>query len=534
MRDRMRDDGGFAMMAVVMGIGALIFIVIVIFQSAVREYHGAQYQRRDDTIIAGAEGMLERYAAKLTIDPRYYQNFVDQAELPRRCTDATSSNYGLTAQPGDAWYDECQTWDYPTVGSFFDHPLLSGRTDIGADDIGTLLTVQPPTAGDVGVTLTIVSGEEEFGQNRAVEAVISPQAISEFAFLVEQSLRFGSGAVINGKIYVGEDLDFDPSPVQGVVHRNVYAEDAIGHTSGYGPPIFADGSRAYDGIGEYLDIRSVYPDPLDFANFWDDLDLIRQVACGGGGLCLSRSANPSLGLTSTPTAWLLEPSVSGSQSRVKVSVAYSNTTTSCLTAEEWWWLNSQSASWTTLGTYDVPPNGVIWVDGHTVIGKPGAAAVIGQPTTIYAGSVGSPKNVVIGTDITYQNGVSGTTVLGLIASDEVWVNPNAVGSDRILTINTAMLTQNGSFQVARDCGTSGSSVLPYSGGVPIATLNTNGSMAIRYTGDVAAHFGTRNYGFDDRLESLRPPLFPLMGDTWTYGAWSEVTLPCWAQRTGCG
>jgi hypothetical protein len=103
--------------------------------------------------------------------------------------------------------------------------------------------------------------------------------------------------------------------------------------------------------------------------------------------------------------------------------------------------------------------------------------------------------VVIGTDVTYQSGVSGTTVLGLIASDEVWVNPNAVGSDQVLTINTAMLTQNGSFQVARDCGTSGNVVLPYSGGVPIATLNTNGSMAIRYTGDVAAHFGTRNYGF---------------------------------------
>ncbi|HLA67471.1 MAG TPA: hypothetical protein VJP05_08325, partial [Acidimicrobiia bacterium] len=296
MFDRLRrDESGFAMMAVVMGLGALMFIVIVIFQSAVREYRGAQYQRRDDTIIAGAEAMLERYAAKLTIDPRYYQNFVDQAELPRRCTDTTSVHYNLSAQPGDAWYDECQTWDYPTDGTFFDHPLLTGHTDITADDIGTLLTVAPPAAGDAGVTLTLVSGEQDFGQNRAVEAVISPESISEFVFLVEQELRFGSGADINGKIYVGSNLDFVQSPVRGVVHRNVYAENAIGGTSGYGPPVFADGARGYDGVGQYLDIRSVYPDPLDFGNFWDDLDLIRQVACGGGGLCLSRSANPSLG-----------------------------------------------------------------------------------------------------------------------------------------------------------------------------------------------------------------------------------------------
>jgi hypothetical protein len=531
MRD---DESGFAMMTVVMGVGALIFILIVVFQGAVREYHGSQYQRRDDTIIAGAEAMLERYAAKLTIDPRYYQNWVDQAELPRHCTDQTSGHFGLTVQPGNAWYTECLTWDYPTDGSYYDHPLLTGRTDISTDDIGTLLTVAPPGAGETGVQLTIVSTEQKFGQSRAVQAVVKPESISEFEFLVEQDLRFGSGANIDGKIYVGGDLDFDPSPVQGVVHRNIYAEHAIGHTSGYGPPVFADGAKAYDGVGQYLDIRAAYPDPLDFGNFWDDLDLIRQVACGGGGLCLSRSANPSLGLTQTPTAWLLEPSVAGSQSQVKVSVAYSNTTTSCLTAEEWWWLNSQNASWTTLGTFNVPSNGVIWVDGHTVIGRPSTGSVIGRPMTIYAGSVGSPKNVIIGGDITYRDGTSGTTVLGLIASDEVWVNPNSVGSDHVLNINAAILTQNGSFQVARDCGDSGSSILPYSGGVPISTLNTNGSMAIRYTGDVAAHFGTRNYGFDDRLQSLRPPLFPLMGDTWTYGGWTEVNLPCWALPAGCG
>ena len=219
---------------------------------------------------------------------------------------------------------------------------------------------------------------------------------------------------------------------------------------------------------------------------------------------------------------------------MRVLVSYSNTTTSCLTAEEWWWLNSHRASWTPLGTYDVPANGVIWVDGHTVISQPGLGAAIGRPTTIYAGSVGSPKNIIIASDITYHDGTSGTTVLGLIASDEVWVNPHSVGNDGVLNINAAILAQNGSFQVARDCGTSGSSVLPYSGGVPTSILNTNGSMAIRHTGDVAAHFGTRNYGFDDRLESLRPPLFPLMGDTWKYGNWVETNLPCWAQRAGCG
>jgi hypothetical protein len=121
----------------------------------------------------------------------------------------------------------------------------------------------------------------------------------------------------------------------------------------------------------------------------------------------------------------------------------------------------------------------------------------------------------------------------VIASDEVWVNPSAVGSDNVLNFSMALLTQGGSFNVARDCGTSGNSLLPYSGGVPIATLNTDGAMAIHQTGDVAAHFGTRNYTFDTRLESLRPPLFPLLKDTWSYSNWREQPLPCWAIPGTC-
>lgn len=535
-RDQLRQDDGFALMAVVMGVGAIIFLVVVLLQNALQAYDSAQHQRRDDTLVAGAEAMLERYAAKMTIDPMYYRNRVDEAELPRECTDQRSLHFRAVVEPGNAWYPDCTTWSYPlSAEEYFRHPLLAGRADIDADDIEALLTVTPPLSGEAGITLTVAVRESEFTQARAVTAEVRPEAISEFAFLVEGSLRFGSGANITGKIYVGNDLDFAQAPVKGVVHRNIFAEDAIGRTSGYGPPTFADGSRGYDGRGDYLDIRTIYPDPLDFTSFWDDLDLIRQVACGGGGLCLSRTANPGLGLSQTPTAWLLEPTVSGDAGRITVSAAYTSTTTSCLTAEEWWWVNSQSASWVTVGTFDVPANGVVWVDGHAVIGRsPGNASMIRIPMTIYAGTVGSPKNIIIGGDIRYHSGRNGTTVLGLIASDELYVNPHGVGNDNKMEINAAILAQNGNFNVARDCGDSGSPLLPYSGGVPISTLDFWGSMAKRSTGDVAAHFGTRNYNFDSRLEGLRPPLFPLFGDSWSYGNWQEIHLPCWATSAGCG
>jgi len=535
LRSVLRSDGGFAMMTVVMGMAAMVFLVVLIYQDASREYTNAQYQRRDDSVVVGAEAMLERYAAKLTIDPRYYQNWVDEAEMPRRCTDTSSPNYDQIVQPGNAWFVECVSWDYDG-GSAFSHPLLDGETSKTVDDVTTLMAVGPPGPSDGGIKLTLVTDLGEFDQARALSATIEPESISEFAFLVDQDLRFGSGAVIRGKIYVGEDLNFRLSPVQGIVHRDVFAESDIGdETPNYGPPVFESGAEGFTGggAGGYGDIRDIYPEPLDFTSFWDDLELIRQIACNAGGLCLSQNENPGLGLPSNPTAWLIQPHVAGSVSRVTVSAAYSNNSYYCVNSEEWWWLHSQDASWSTVGTFDVPDNGAIWVDGHAVMGLPGDTSMIDDSFTLYAGAVGARKNIIIGSNIEYLTGTSGSTVLGLIASDEVWVNPSSVGSDDELHFSAAILAQDGSFQVAEDCGETGVPVLPQSGGVPISELNTNGSMAILHTGDVAQHFSPRNYGFDERLEYLRPPLFPLLGDAWDYTEWREQQLPCWATTAGC-
>ena len=104
-----RDDSGFAMMATVMGVGAIAFLILTIFQTAQGEYREAQFQRRDDTVVVAAEGMLDRYAGKLTIDPLYYRHYVDEgcpapAPTPRlptttaSCSPATPGS--TTARPG--------------------------------------------------------------------------------------------------------------------------------------------------------------------------------------------------------------------------------------------------------------------------------------------------------------------------------------------------------------------------------------------------------------------------------------------------
>lgn len=523
MPSRDARDQGFAMLVVVLAVGALVLIVTLVFRNAQQEYRDAQLLRRQDTLAVAAEAMLERYAAKMTMDPLFYLHWVDEAEAPRRCSDTLAEQYNLVVQPGESWYPDCRTWTYEAAAEFFHHPLLGGEAAVEADDVGALIGVQPP-AGEAGLTLTVVTTQEEFGRTRAITAEIHPQAISEFAFLQQEDLRFGAGAVLWGKVYVGADLDFSTSSPIGVVHKNAYAEGAIGRNSRYGPPIFADGAEGYDSTGDYNDIRVAYPQPLDFDTFWDDLNVIREVACNGTGLCLSRTYNPGLGLTQNPTAFLVQPLVEAGRGRIKVWVSYGNYSTSCLTTEEWWWVRSDTASWNLLGTYDLPTTGVVWADTHLVIGRPSAPATVKGAVTFYAGTLGSPKNLIVGSDITYASGLNGSDVVGLIASDEVYLSPSAVGSDRVLNVYGAMLSQGGILGVSYDCGTSGNRVTP-----SYSTLNTIGGIAKVRTGNLSAHFTTRNYDFDLRLEGLRPPFFPLLGDSWDYAAWREIPVPCWAE-----
>ena len=192
-------------------------------------------------------------------------------------------------------------------------------------------------------------------------------------------------------------------------------------------------------------------------------------------------------------------------------------------------MRSQVASWSVLGTFDIPANGVLWANQHVVVGLNSSNPFsIQGALTVYAGDSSARRNVIIGSDVTYVNGLTADDVLGLAASDEVWINPNSVGGDAVLNIYASLLNQNGQMQVAYDCGTSGSSITPSN-----STLNTFGSNASLGTGNLGCCFTTRNYNFDDRLERLRPPLFPLLSDEWTYSNWREITRPCWADSAVC-
>ncbi|RPI24136.1 MAG: hypothetical protein EHM57_03085, partial [Actinobacteria bacterium] len=412
---RRDDERGVAMLTVVMGMLAIVLMTVMIQRLASIQNSASGFQAREDIVLATTEAMLERYAAKLTIDPFYYQQYVDEAEAPRTCTDSDSSGFGSMVAPGNAWVTDCTTWDYADVApdDWYSHPLLTGSVASG-DDAASLIHVTPPMEGGA-VTVTVAGRLSGHISPRVVQADIRAESVSEFARMVEGSLSYGSGAITLGKVYAGVDLSYDSG---SEAWADIFAGDDI--TSA---PTFQSGAEGFDSSGNHnalgLTISDVYPDPIDFDNFTDDLTLIRAAACQGGGICLDPVVDPRI--PSSVKAYLIETDNVMDETRLKVS--YATTTPSystCLDTEQEWWVHSQNASWTLLDVFDLPTNGALWASQHVVLGRNSSSDfVLDGAITVYAGDSSSAKNVIIGSSLKYESGLDGSDILGVIASDQI-------------------------------------------------------------------------------------------------------------------
>ncbi len=545
----MPREEGVALITALVTVLLVSIVTALILTLAVRQEQQSSFQRREDTVIAGTEALLDRYASKITLDPLFYLHYVDEAERARLCSDSGSASYGKVTEPGNGWDDTCGAWSYVNPDRDGDgspdpdpdwwvHPLLEGsKVDTSAvdlDDVAVQLEVSPPAA--TSPLKVLVAGRSGDRVNRRViEASITATSLAEFVRVTETNLSYGPGAEIFGKIYTGGELYFACCP-EGKVHDDVYAEVNISQA-----PEFLDGAEGWHGSNSppFGDIRDVFPEPLDFDGFWDDLEALQSAACSGG-ICLSEAG---------VNAWLVHPYVSSGKGKLEVWKSKDIRSTSCVNTEEYWWLYSHDPvgpdtfadMWTWHGTLDVPGNGVLWADGHLVVGHHGWTpgtdvdgdsfkdAVTKGSLSMFAGTSSNTKNVIINADTFYegQNPVTldipNDYLLALIASDEAVINPNAVHADGKLYVNASLLGQSNRWLVAEECGDTGSRLTPSP-----STLYMTGSIATKSTGQIAGSFDTRYYYFDERLSYLRPPFFPLLGSDWRYEDWKELPLPAWA------
>lgn len=530
-----RGDEGFTMIAVVSFSLLLVFLSTALLADALSQNQDANRQKRDDQLIAAAEAVIDRYASKLTVNPAYFLQRVDESERARTCTDPAHPQNGVEIAAGNDWIDGCAIWDYQSVpadADWFTHPLLQSE-----ENIENLIEVSPPTDGG-GVEVNVVGRIPNRDQYRAISADIDAVSLAEFVRVTQNDLRYGSGAVILGKVYSGGNLEFG---VGSNVGADVHAEGIIVDDDDDDCPTFQNGAVAFDSVAGNCnagDIRTVFPDALDFDSFWDDVDRLSDIACGGSGICLNAGYE----------AYLVHPYTSGGVDRVEIWGSNGNPPmhSGCTASTEsrWWNLvHDPAVTWVSLGTYDFPGNGVIWSDAHIVLGNrgPNPASPSGNTITVsggltvVAGTQAAPKNLIYNAEVQYSDPNS-FDVIGMIATDEFVINPYSIGSDLTLELRGALLSQDDRWIISYWCGDDDSIWTRFAAdGTPVqwdsgqyATLNVTGSIASPGSGNPSASFSPRNYGFDDRFAYLRPPFYPLLGDDWTYQNWSEDFIPDWA------
>ncbi len=529
-------EAGAALAVVVMGVLAIALITFLVQKLAISQTTQANFYAGEDATLAAGEAMLDRYATKLSIDPLYYQTYVDEAEAPRRCTDSGSTSFGTVVNPGNPWITDCAIWTYEFTDTYYEHPLLAGEAP-AFDDVGVLMHVVPPTVAH-GLEVEIIAKQADRPAQRSLQVEIGPEAISEFVWMVEEDLYFGPEDKTFGKVYSGGNVGYEAG---GEAHGDVYAEDAIVinlkiKSTTYDPPLWMNGAQGWDSTGNFNSlgevIADIYPDPIDFDSFWDDLALIARAACDGGGICLDPARNPAI--PSGAVAYLVETVAGGSRLQISYATAVPFDNSCNITLSESddklarWTQASQDAAWTLLGTYDIPINGALWANELIVLGRNESSPfVLDGALTVYAGDSSNRRNIIVGSDIEYAAGLTGDDLLAIIASGEVWINPNAVGSDGELHIYGSILSQDGELHIAQRCLESGSCVSPAG-----AAITTYGSIASTGTGNLSVCVAAE-FNFDERLDVMRPPFYPLISDVWTFRNWQEIPEPCWAELGGC-
>jgi hypothetical protein len=121
-------------------------------------------------------------------------------------------------------------------------------------------------------------------------------------------------------------------------------------------------------------------------------------------------------------------------------------------------------------------------------------------------TVATPGNLYIGGNISYASGTQ--SVLGLIASANLIISQFA---PQTLSWRAATLAQSGQWYTDTSSATH-------------TSMTFTGSIATAQ-GGYASMFASRTYNYDQILQTLRPPLFPTIENSWSIQYWHEVSPP---------
>ena len=322
------------------------------------------------------------------------------------------------------------------------------------------LQITAPAPGQTATT--IIATGRKIGSTtevRAVEVQVRPSSLADFYRFSDEDVAWGTGANTYGKIYSNGQVDHD-----GTAYGDIYAWGGI-----TGSVSMQNGAKKYS-TSTSPSITTKISSPIDFSRFLISFsDISRAAQVGGVYLDDPTKAAWRLVFANNGTFTARACTQSGGQPVEKSTPTCGSTT-----------------------TYTVPANGAVYTAQTAIV----EGEVKGRVT------VGSNDDIVIADDIAPIT--PGQDVLGLVAYNDLWI---ADWGPSVLTWKAAVLVQSNTWHTT-------------SGSPGKTTMNFTGSSATKIGGGF--NFTTRNYEYEEALQYLAPPWYPVLDDFLTVGLFREI------------
>lgn len=481
--DARRRQRGSSLITTIALTGILALLVMASLSFARSGTTQTAREGRGDIAIQVADAGVNRYISRLVEDPRYFEHFIDLAEDPR------VDPYGVVHPPGSAWTPGV-SWTYAGPSQTW---VEMQEARFGAAAYS--LRITPPAPGSDLVTVQSTAQSDRNSPRpvtRSIQSQIRPTSIADFQMISNATVKYGSTATTTGKLYSAGDVNH-----QGVARAPAYAQHWTCSSNNFACPSPSVPASVFQG-GAYNattspSFRDKFPTPIDFNHFTRSRLDIKDAAEAGGTAWNDPSAS----------AWMVQ-FLSDGRARI-------------------WRITNTSDIGRQIGgggyqcpvTVNVPSNGamyfeqsVIVSDGSNRVDNCGQTA--GPRPSVVNGrvTVATKGNVYIGGDITYAT--SGDDVLGLIAGGEVVI---AKYTPRDLTWRAASLAQSGQWRTYQGSNDGAHDSMLYIGSQTTAD------------GGYASMFLEREYRYDETLQRLRPPFYPILEGSWETYYWREVRAP---------
>jgi hypothetical protein len=439
---------------------------------------------RNDIALEAAEAGVQVYISRLVENPQYWLNYVDTAEDPR--TDTTTSG---TVNPGGSW-TAGHAWTYPAKIQTW-VTLQNARFGLAKYNLRLFSDPNDQNSIFVQSTAEVGSGTPVV---RSIVAQVSPESIANYQMISNASISYGSTATTTGKIYSAQDVVH-----QGTAVGAIYAEHEVCRNDSSGATCLkSDATDPAFSVGGAFDSTTTpafsdkFPTPIDFTTFTGAISNIESAAKATG----IYDNNVSV------SAWEIQ-FLSAGQVRV---YPVTNTT-------------DPGVAIGTLGcptTYTLPSGDapfymyfqqpVIVGNGQNLTDACGSTSGVRDSVVNGQVTVATPGNLYIGGNISYAAGTQ--SVLGLIASGNLIISQFA---PQTLSWRAATLAQSG--QWFTDTSSATHTSMTFTGSIATAQ------------GGYASMFASRTYNYDQVLQTLRPPLFPTIENSWAIQYWHEVSPP---------